>query len=530
MKKLRKVLAIAMSLMMVLAIATGCSSSNSGDSEEKVVTVAIGQENGISTMDATYAMTDITHYELIYEPLVVYGENGKLEPGLAESWDISEDGLEYTFHLREGVKFSDGTDFNADNVIFYTNRWKDNSNTASTTVATAIQKVEKIDEYTVKITFDKQYYPYLTELSYPRPCRMMAQSALDENGKFKEPIGTGMWKVESFEEGKETVLVPNEHYWGEKPKIDKLIIKVIPDAEARMMALQNGEIDMDLNALSAENQEIVAKEDSLDIFSRDGVLGIHLLFNYDNEILGEDKSVRQAINYAIDNNTIVETILKGNGIAAKGLIQNTAPYVTEENSLGYDCDMDKAKELLKEAGYTDSDNDGIVEKDGKPLNFKFVLQTDEYPDWKAVSEYIQSQLKQVGIGVELNVQDCTSYYDAIWTSRDYDISIYRTYADSWAPHGFLLGMYCKASEDSVRVAWDSDELDEMIQETLQTVDEAERQEDYDEIFEYLYEEAVNAPLYYTKDKYAYNKDRITGIENAPTAYELIKWNKIDIIK
>ncbi|MGM9534395.1 MAG: ABC transporter substrate-binding protein, partial [Intestinibacter sp.] len=414
--------------------------------------------------------------------------------------------------------------------IFNTDRWKDNSNKASTTVATAIEKVEKIDDYTVKFTFNKVYYPYLTELSYPRPCRMMAESSLDENGEFKEPIGTGMWKVESYEEGKETVLVPNEYYWGEKPKIDKLIVKVIPDAEARMMALQNGEIDMDLTALSAENQEIVAGEDSLDTFSRDGVLGIHLLFNYDNEIIGKDKNVRQAINYAIDNDVICDTLLKGNGTPAKGLIPTTSPYVNEDNSLGYDYDIDKAKDLLKEAGYADSNNDGILEKDGKPLEFNFVLQTDEYPDWKAVSEYVQSQLKQVGIDVKLNVQDSTSYYDAIWTTRDYDISIYRTYADSWEPHGFLLGMFCKSSDDAVRVAWNSDKLDKMIDETLQTVDETERQKDYDEIFKYMYEEAVDAPLYYTKDKYAYNKDRITGVENAATSYELIKWNKIDVVE
>lgn len=530
MKKLKKLLAVSMSLIMVMLVIVGCSKNSNSDSKEKAVTVAIAQDNGISKMDATYAMTDATHYEWIYDPLVVYGENGKLEPGLAESWDISKDGKEYTFHLRKDVKFSDGSEFNADSVIFNTDRWKDNSNTASTTVVNAIKKVEKIDDYTVKFIFNKQYYPYLTELSYPRPCRMMGEGSLDENGDFKEPIGTGMWKVESYEEGKETVLVPNEYYWGEKPKIDKLIVKVIPDAESRMMALQNGEIDMDLTALSTENQEIVASEDSLDTFSRDGVLGIHLLFNYDNKILGKDKNIRQAINYAIDNNAIVDNILKGNGTAAKGLIQNTSPYVTKENSLGYDCDLDKAKKLLKDAGYKDTDNDGILEKEGEPLKFNFVLQTDEYPNWKAVSEYIQSQLKEIGIDIELNVQDSTSYYDVIWKNRKYDISIYRTYADSWSPHGFLLGMYCKSSDDALRVAWNSDKLDDMINNTLETVDETERQKDYDEIFKYLYEEAVNVPLYYTKNKYVYNKDRITGIENAATSYELIKWNKIDVVE
>lgn len=494
----------------------------------KVVTVAIASDNGISTMDATYAMTDILHYELIYEPLVVFGKDGKIEPCLAESWDFSEDGKEYTFHLRKGVKFSDGTDFNADNVIFNTDRWAENSNTASTAVCKGLQTVEKIDDYTVKFVFDKSFYPYLTELSYPRPCRMMGKDSIDANGKFVKPIGTGMWMIESYQDGKETVLVPNPYYWGEKPKIDKLIIKVIPDSEARVMALQSGEIDFCAAPIPTESMYVIENDSKLSLVSRKGTLGYHMIFNYDVPALQELK-IRQAINCAIDKNSIVDNILDGNGTPAAGLFPETVPYVNSKNNLGYSYDIEKAKTLLSEAGCKDSDGDGILEYKGKPLSFKFVFQTDQYPEWKNVCEYIKAELQDVGIDIKLELQPSAQYYDTLWTSRDFDMVMYRTYSDSWNPHGFLRGMYCKASDEAVRVAWNSDELSEMIDSVLQEVDETARQEKYSDIFEYIYENAIAAPIYYPNGFYAYNKSKITGVEFAVTEYELIKWAKIDTI-
>lgn len=535
--KLKKALALSLALALTLGLLTACSGGAKKQSEstaagsstgsEKVVTVAIGGKNGIATMDPTYMMTDILHYELIYEPLVVYGKDGKIEPGLAETWDISDDGKEYTFHLRKGVKFSDGSDFNADNVIFNTDRWKDNANTASVNVCTSLQSVTKIDDYTVKFTFDKAYYPFLTELTYPRPCRMMSRNSVDASGKFTKPIGTGMWMVESYEEGKETVLVPNPNYWGEKPKYDKLVLRVIPDSETRMMALQSGEIDFSTVPIPAEGIPAVEKDSKLQLIKNPSTKGYFMLLNYDVPAF-QNLQIRQALNYALDKDSIAKDVLDGNATAATGILPATNAYVNDKNDLGYSYDLDKAKQLLSEAGCKDSDGDGILEYDGKPMRFKFVFQTEEYPEWKDVCEYISNAFKEIGVEFKLELQPSTTYYDTLWTNRSFDVIMYRTYSDSWNPHGFLSGMFCTDAKGSPRVCWNSDELDAMIRKVLQETDENARQTQYDAIFKYLYDNAVSIPVYYPNVSYAYSKDRLSGFEFAVTDYELLKWGKLEV--
>lgn len=506
----------------------GCSGTNQGNKgEEKVVTVAIAGDNGISTMDATYCMTDIMHYELIYEPLVVFGENGEIEPGLATEWTISDNGLEYTFNLRKDVKFSDGSDFNADNVIFNSQHWANNANLKSTAVGGNLKEVTKIDDYTVKFIFTKAFYPYLTELSYPRPLRMMSSACLDSSGQFVAPaIGTGMWKIESYVEGEETVLVPNPYYWGEKPKVAKLVIKVIPDAEVRLMALQNAEVDFSAVPISSEQLSTVKSDENLTLLSREDTKGYHIIFNYDVPVFN-DINLRKAINFAVNKGSIAADVLDGNATAAEGIFPLTVPYVTEKNSVGYDYDLEKAKALLKDGGYADANGDGILEKDGVALSFKLVLQTEEYPEWKPVCEYLQRELLEIGVDLKLEVQPSTAYYDTLWTTRSFDMIMYRTYSDSWNPHGFLKGMYCKPSGDGVRVAWNDDTLEQMITEVLTITDETARQQQYDKIFNYMNEQAVCVPIYYPISQYAYNKKTIDGVESAVTSYELLKWGLLE---
>lgn len=536
-KKHKRSLPLIVCGVLILTLFAGCgdaetashmnNSSNSVKSGEKTVTVAISGKNGVATMDPTYMMTDILHYELVYDPLVIYGENGKIEPGLAESWDISDDGKEYTFHLRKDVKFSDGSDFNADNVIFNTDRWKNNPNTASINVCNSLQTVTKIDDNTVKFTFDKAYYPFLTELTYSGPCRMMSKNSVDAGGKFIKPIGTGMWMIKSSQEDKETVLVPNPNYWGEKPKFDKLVIKVIPDAQTRLMALQSGEIDFCCVPIPTESFPAIEKDSKLELASNKSTKGYHIIFNYDVPAF-QNLQIRQAINYAIDKDSIVNDILDGNAGAAKGVLATTNAYVNDKNSPGYKYDPDKAKNLLTEAGCIDSDGDGILEYNGEPMSFKFVFQTDEYPEWKDVCEYISNELKAIGIEFKLELQPSTEYYDSLWTNRSFDVIMYRTYLDSWNPHGFLSGQYCKDTAGSPRVAWDSDELDAMITKVLQEMDESSRQQQYDEIFRYLYDNAVNIPIYYPNVSYAYNKEKLSNFQFAVTEYELIKWGRLEV--
>ncbi|QIB68076.1 nickel ABC transporter substrate-binding protein [Aminipila butyrica] len=523
--KMKKAACLLLILLLALGV-TGCGNS-SGEQENKdskTVVVGVADLREIGMLDAMYGSGDILHQELIYEPLVVFGKGGDIQPGLAESWQISPDGKEYTFTLRQDVKFSDGSDFNADAVLFNVNRWKGASSTASLDVVNNLIKTDKLNDYTVKMTFSKSYYPYLTELSYPRPLRMMSPNSVDAKGEFIKPIGTGRWMVESYDKNK-SVLIANPYYYGEKPQIEKIVVKLITDPQARLMAMESGEVDFLAAPISSENVAAIEKAKDLSILEADGTETYHFMFNYENPIL-QDINVRKAINYAIDKDSIVKNLLDGHGEIAKGLFSERNPYVTAENNLGYEFSTEKAKILLKEAGYEDSNGDGILDKNGTPLRLNLVFQSEEFPDWKPVCEYVSSELKKIGIDINLKLQETNAYYDSIWTTRDFDMIIYRTYADSWNPNGFLTSLYYPPT-DGQSIAWSDSELNQLLEQVLASTDQTNRQQLYDQIFKRMYDEAMCVPLYYPQKLYVYN-NRLSNLELAPTSYEILKWEKLQI--
>ena len=535
----KKLLAVVLAGTMMLSFG-GCSESDSSDSGEKtesseetketsekkskeeagekVVTALVAEGLNPDMADAIQSSEDMRLYEMVYEPLVKYGEGGEIEPCLAETWEISEDGTTYTFHLREDVKFSDGSDFNADSVVMNTDRWLKDG------FSSPLLEVNKVDDYTVEFVFQEAAYPCLIELTYPRPYRMLGESALDKDGNFKKMVGTGEWMIDSYEPEKEVVMVPNPYYYGEAPKVDKVILKQVGDGQSRCMALQSGEADISISDIPTENKTVIEGDDSLDTYEVDGSLAFFLIENYENPKLSDIK-VRQALNYAIDKQAIVDNLLDGEGTAATGLMTPNTPYVTEENSKGYEYDLEKAKTLLKEAGYEDTDGDGIVDQDGEALSFTLTFQTEEYSAWKSVCEFIQSEYAKAGIGIELNQVESGAYYDAIWDTRDFELIIYRTYEDSWNPHGFIKGMFYQG-EGTKAVCWYDEQLSNNIADVLKKTDEKEKQAGWDTIFKIIDENAYTVPLYYPSVKYVYNK-RLTGIEKAPTSYEAVEWNLLD---
>lgn len=522
----------AIYLIMLGNIFLGCAQSQSTQAADQELTVTYPTDIMANKIDASSYNGAITVYSMIYDALVNYGEDGTIEPGLAESWEVEEKNgkMEITFHLKEDVKFSDGTPFNADAVKFTLERTKILNPKDKTSVVQNLEEVEVVNEHTVKLVYDTYLYPILKQLTFPRPIRIMSPTAVDPegdtNGTFIKPIGTGMWVVEDYVQDQYAVFARNPYYWGEKPILEKVTFKVIPDAQTRSLALQSGDVDMtggSFGRILPETVPVLEKKDDIVVESELGTMTYYLLFRYNKDPF-TDTLVRKAINYAIDKDNMVSAV--GIGEPAEGYFASTVDYVTDENSHNYPYDVDEAKRLLAKAGWADTDGDGIVEKDGNPFEVNLVYQVVDYPEWGRMCELIQEDLRKVGIKAELVKLESAAYYDRLWTSRDFDLLIYRTYTSQWNPEGMITGHFIYPSQvGDEAVTFGNPRLNELIGSVLTIRSEDERQDTYDQIFKEIYDEAACVPLYYCENIYAMNS-RVKGFEFGTNDYEPQLWEKL----
>ncbi len=540
MKKNNYVTIMIACLLCAGLLFTGCGKSDStaskpGEEKAKEIVVAIYRDGAIDKLDAASYNGPHFLYKMVYDGLVEDGGEGKILPQLATSWDISPDGKTYTFKLRQGVKFSDGTDFNAAAVIFNLQRWVNNDRHAILT-AVNVESMEAVDDYTVKIVFKNGSYPILTELTYPRPVRFLSPASIakgegKDGGQFTKPVGTGPWMVASYTKEQEFTLVPNPYYWGEKPKISKITFKVITDGQARALALQSGEIDLlggDLiGKIPMETLLELKKAGKFAIYTKETMSSHFIAFNQAVEAFN-DKNVRLAMNYAINKPSIATNLFDNVGSGANGLYQKGVPYITDANNYGFSNDKEKAKQLLEAAGYQDTNGDGIREKNGKKLEFTFVLSTGEFPEWKQMAEFVQSEFAAVGIRVNLKILDKNGYEDATMNTKAFDLALMRTSSDSWVPHGSLLEMFSILSSSKAAKVWYDKELYDNIIQTLHTLDAAERQKNYDKVFSFISEEALTIPIYYPITSFAVNNDKIQGFEIGVNSYAPVEWQKLDV--
>lgn len=242
-QKLRKYAALLISLFLFVSLAVGCGSEkNSAPAKEKTLNFSWAKDIG-PLNPHLYNPNQMFAQALVYESLVQYSDDGKIIPWLAESWTISPDGKEYVFKLRKDVKFSDGTPFNAAAVKKNFDAVLANSKRHDwLAFIRQIKDTQVIDDNTFKLVLKDAYYPVLQELALIRPIRFLAPSQFPDNGNtgegIKKPIGTGPWVLSEYKQGEVAVFVRNEHYWGTKPKIDKLVVKIIPDSGSRVVAFE----------------------------------------------------------------------------------------------------------------------------------------------------------------------------------------------------------------------------------------------------------------------------------------------------
>ncbi|MCX6033116.1 MAG: ABC transporter substrate-binding protein [Chloroflexi bacterium] len=357
----------------------------------------------------------------VYDPLVNADANGNPVPGLAQSWTISDDGKTITFKLRQGVKFHDGTPFNAAAVKFSFDRIVDPKTKSSFAVNLLgpYKATEVVDDTTAKVTLSEAFAPFLANLSLPYVA-MVSPTAVAKWGADYQmhQVGTGPFMMKEYVLNQQLVLVKNPDYnWPPASAkhqgaayLDQVIFKFVPDTTARAKALQAGDLDV-ARELSPEQAPRLAQDPnfSLKVTAMPGQT--MQFFMNTQKSPTDDLKVRQALLYAVDSRVAANTIFQGYFPVAYGpLAQNTLGYDPTLKDL-YPYDPAKAAALLKEAGWVDTNNDGVREKDGKPLTLQVIMQN--WGHIQELAQLMQGQLAQVGVKLELQMMSYPAALKAV---------------------------------------------------------------------------------------------------------------------
>ncbi len=456
----------------------------------------------------------IQRMDNIFEGLVEYKKGStEIQPALATSWKISEDGKEITFKLRRGVKFHDGTDFNADAVVFSFARQYDRDHPYHQFGEWAywgymfydVEKMEKIDDYTVKLVLSNVNASIMTSLAM-FTVNIVSPANAEKYGQdmFKHPSGTGPFKFVDWVKDDHITLEANENYWRARPKLDKLIFRVIPDPSARLLALEVGEVMGIEYPNPADFDRIMANKD-LKLLTEPGMNVGYMAMNSGYGYKDANKSgirdpdeplvktpgyyepltkkkVRQAINYAIDKKSIVDNIYKGTASVAKN---GMPPFMLGYNDdvEDYPYDPGKSKQLLAEAGYPDGFEVTLyVMPVSRPYMF----------DPPKIGEAIQSYLAAVGIKVKFYQIDWGTYLQETESGK-HQMCLLGWTGDNGDPDNFMNVLY-GPNATSIGAAgnygfYTDEKAQELLTAALQTFDINKRAEYYKEVQEMIHESA-----------------------------------------
>ena len=458
----------------------------------------------------------------IFEGLVRYKPGTtEVEPALAESWEISHDGLTFTFHLRQGVKFHDGTDFNADAVVYSLKRQFDQNHPFFKNgewaywqwMFTDVQDVVKVDDYTAKIILSQPNATIMTSLAM-FTASMVSPTACEKYGAdfFKNPVGTGPFKFVEWVKDDHLTLEANLDYWGGRPYLDKLIFRVIPDPSVRLIELEKGSIDS-MEYPTADDLERIANNPNLYIQEAPGLNVGYLAMNMGEDTPGFEKPfgdvrVRRAIAHSINKPEIVEFLYKGTAVMAKNPIP---PIMWSYNDAieDYEYNPKKAIELLKEAGY--------------PNGFETTLWTMPVSrpymfDPPKIAEAIQADLEAVGIKAKIYSVEWGTYLQETEAGK-HPMCLLGWTGDNGDPDNFI---YVLLDKDAAIVGsagnvafYRNDELHDILIKAQRTYDLAERTALYEKAQEIIHADVPWVPIAHAKVFMVFKKN-VHGFVVYPT--------------
>jgi peptide/nickel transport system substrate-binding protein len=440
----------------------------------------------------------------IYEALVAYkDESTALEPGLAKSWKVSKDGKKYTFNLRKGVKFHDGTPFNADAVVFSIGRMMKERNVkfhgkvmeipaqertpeywVSMEMDDTIGSIEATGKYKVVFNLKRVEAPFLANMGMDF-ASIISPTAFMKNPKefVRNPVGTGPFKFVKWVRDDQIALEKNKNYWDKSggPYLDKVVFRSIPENSVRFLELKTGNIHI-CQFPNPADVGLARKDPNLILPTQPGMNIGYLSFNHTKEPWKSNINLRKAIAHAINRKAIVDNLYQGMGQVAKNPIPPTM-WGYNENVPGFKYDPELSKELLAKAGFPEGKGLGEITLWSMPVPRPY------NPDGLKIGVAMAADLKKVGIMARIVSYDWGTYLKRQREQPD-DMDLFQLgwTGDNGDPDNFLAVLFDGLASSSIRTQWKNEEYHELMLQGKQTIDQAKRAEIYKKALQLIFDE------------------------------------------
>ena len=430
----------------------------------------------------------------IYESLLQFkDDNTEIEPCLAESWTISDDGLVYTFKLRQGVVFHDGTPFNAQAVKFNIDRQMPENLVPKMSYAPLVfgdvVSSEVLDDYTIRITLKKPSTPFLRNMAMCFAAPIASPTALQKynNNLMENPVGTGPYKLVAWDRGQQLILTTNEDYWGEKPAIQNVIYRIMKETSARVVALNNGEVDI-INGIDANVIDQIKNAGNL-IFQDEGNNVNYMVYNCRDGYITSDREVRRALAQAINIPELVKSLYKGYADYATTFFPTfMAGYDETIQPIAYDPEA--AKKTLEQKGV----------KELKILTYSNARYYNTVGG-QVLAEAIQGYLAQVGVTATIDVYDWATFKSKLLTDA-WDLSFIGWVGDNGDPDNFI-NIFARPDANINQGLWQNEEFNALIEKGVHVKDGPERAKVYEEAERVLAEDVGIFPIAHAQNLLAY---------------------------
>lgn len=482
--RFKKAFMLLLVMLLSCGLLLGCGSDKEVQSEEDKVpqelVIGIGRDfyDGPETGNFLHGSTGV------WESLTYPGED--LEPVMQLATKITPDDTNqvWTVILRDGVKFHDDSSLNAEAVVKSVMRLKDNPKLDGYGTFLTLDKVEAVDDKTVKFTFNRPEPAFAAKVAY-HGCPIFSLKSFDEEGKVTHPYGTGPFKFEEYIKDEALILTRNDNYWGEKAKLKKVTFKTVPDPSTRLAALTTGEIQaiVDVGGVLPEQASTIKEDKNLVLLSRPVTTSHYIIFNNKKEPF-KDKNLRKAVSLSLDRKQLVDKVMSGYGEPADTIYTPLAEKWMEKGL--WKTDKAKAKELAAN-----------VQAD-KPQKVVFLINSSLANRWpyKPITEILQSELKELNFDVELKSMDMAAWKEAL-EKGEFDMTL-SPYTLMTGDPDFFFGRWIH-SKGQMNVArglgYSNSEADRLVAEAATGKDMASRQKLYSELQKLVAEEVPIVPVY-----------------------------------